>query len=106
MGGVFSWLSYKEHFTEGELRPTSFVFNVCKNLLSHYSFILNMIRKMMKTLFALCFMAFMAFVTVEAAVGVARSPQEEDKPWWCDPNKPGYAFILNEGVKTWCEENA
>ena len=37
---------------------------------------------------------------------VARSPQEGEKPWWCDPAQPGYAFILNEGVKTWCEENA
>ena len=34
---------------------------------------------------------------------VARSPQEGN--WWCDPEQPGYAFILNAGIKTWCEEN-
>ena len=44
------------------------VSEVCKNLLSHYSIFVNMLRKMMKTLFALCFMVLMAFVTVEAAV--------------------------------------
>ena len=25
--------------------------------------------------------------------------------WWCDPEQAGYAFILNPGVKAWCEEN-
>merc|ERR1719419_76866 len=48
-------------------------------------------------------------VTVEAAVvRIARSPQEEEgNPfWWCDPEQAGYAFILNPGVKAWCEENA
>ena len=39
---------------------------------------------------------------------IARSSQEEEgNPfWWCDPEQAGYAFILNPGVKTWCEENA
>ena len=63
-GGVFSWLSYKEHFTEGEWRPTKLF--VLKSFVQHSIVIL--LRKMMKTLFALCLLALMALVTVEAAV--------------------------------------
>jgi len=80
-GGVEFWLSHKEHST----------------------------RKMMKNLMILCALAIFLMVTVEAAVvRIARSPQEEEgNPfWWCDPEQAGYAFILNPGVKAWCEENA